>query len=297
MVAEPLGAGRHVSDIVDLENAFHPPAECVQLTAEPFSARVFAFAAKGFASVAIDAENSYQLRRYVPPGTVAIGYVERSHGVSLCGRNGFTPSDLVVGREVVIDAALFGSSLSVWIDIGMQAFTALRVPVPESGQIAVLTMSDTERERLQSAVLSVTSAGYAGDLAQAAMSALRAGRVKPGPNKRERNMYALARRVEDFMWENIAEHITIARMCMGAGCRTRNVTYCFKGLFGLGPIAYFKLRRLAAVHRRLRDPHSRLRIMDVAADFGFWHMGHFSADYRRVFGQTASKTIATARMR
>lgn len=44
-----------------------------------------------------------------------------------------------------------------------------------------------------------------------------------------------------------------------------------------------------------REATGGLRIIDVAADFGFWHMGHFGSDYRRTFGTTASQTLARAR--
>jgi AraC-like DNA-binding protein len=294
MLAEPL-RGRHISHISDLENAFGPRAECIQLAAVPFSADIFALATQTYSIVVVDGDTSYQVRRYVEPGHITVVYAERSRGFTVAARNGLTRNDLVVVREAVLDASVLGRSRSVWIDIDVQAFRDLHAPLPYSGQVLVLTIDDADCDRLHSAVPDAVTIGYAGDLLQATISALRASAIKPGPNKRERKMYALARRVEAFMWDNVTERISIARMCKGAGCRTRNVTYCFKDIFGLGPIAYFKLRRLAAVHRRLRDPHSRLRIMDVAAEFGFWHMGHFSTDYRRVFGETATETIAATR--
>lgn len=108
-------------------------------------------------------------------------------------------------------------------------------------------------------------------------------------------MDLLARRIVSCMWQNVGEPVRLSQLCRSAGCGTRSAIYYFKELFGLGPITYLKLLRLTAAHRRIRDPKCGLRIIDVAADFGFWHMGHFGSDYRRTFGTTASQTLARAR--
>ncbi|MEO1130540.1 MAG: helix-turn-helix domain-containing protein, partial [Planctomycetota bacterium] len=44
----------------------------------------------------------------------------------------------------------------------------------------------------------------------------------------------------------------------------------------------------------LRSARSDVRIADVAGAHGFWHMGQFAADYRRMFGERPSETVATA---
>jgi AraC family transcriptional regulator, ethanolamine operon transcriptional activator len=35
----------------------------------------------------------------------------------------------------------------------------------------------------------------------------------------------------------------------------------------------------------------RTRIIGVATDWGFWHMGHFARDYRAMFGESPSRTL------
>ncbi len=47
--------------------------------------------------------------------------------------------------------------------------------------------------------------------------------------------------------------------------------------------------------RRARDvlidpAGSDLRIADIANRYGFWHMGQFAADYRRMFAELPSET-------
>jgi AraC-type DNA-binding domain-containing proteins len=64
----------------------------------------------------------------------------------------------------------------------------------------------------------------------------------------------------------------------------------------MSPARYVKAVRLNAVRRELRsvrDPF--ISIYDVAARWGFWHFGHFSADYKRQFAELPSDTLRRAR--
>ena len=58
---------------------------------------------------------------------------------------------------------------------------------------------------------------------------------------------------------------------------------------------YLKRLRLNGVRRALQRAHkARTRIIDVATAWGFWHMGHFATDYRRMFGEAPSQTLLNA---
>ena len=48
-----------------------------------------------------------------------------------------------------------------------------------------------------------------------------------------------------------------------------------------------------SVHRELwHSASSTTRITDVANNWDFWHMGQFAADYRKLFGELPSETLA-----
>jgi AraC family ethanolamine operon transcriptional activator len=52
-------------------------------------------------------------------------------------------------------------------------------------------------------------------------------------------------------------------------------------------------RSLNQVRRQLQMRRSdKIKIADVANDWGFWHMGQFAKDYRRMFGELPSDTLA-----
>ncbi len=62
--------------------------------------------------------------------------------------------------------------------------------------------------------------------------------------------------------------------------------------FGVSPKAYLQALRLNGVRRVLRrsDPLNS-KVSNVANYWGFWHMGQFAADYRRLFGELPSDTL------
>ncbi len=77
-----------------------------------------------------------------------------------------------------------------------------------------------------------------------------------------------------------------------AGVSERTLQYAFQERFHTSPAAFLKARRLGEVRERLRhaDPHTA-RIGEIAAELGFWHLGQFSSDYKRHFGERPSGTL------
>ena len=82
----------------------------------------------------------------------------------------------------------------------------------------------------------------------------------------------------------------ISDLCFAAGVSERSLHHGFLQEFGITPMAYTKARRLGAVRKALRKFGSRTKVVDVANRWGFWHMGQFAADYRKMFGELPSKT-------
>jgi AraC family ethanolamine operon transcriptional activator len=101
----------------------------------------------------------------------------------------------------------------------------------------------------------------------------------------------IVRRAEEFMRANLGESIMLHHICAAARASERAVEYAFCDVYGMGAKQYLKLLRLHRVRRGLKEmPPQVQTIADIAQTFGFWHMGHFSTDYRRLFGETAQAT-------
>jgi AraC family ethanolamine operon transcriptional activator len=64
---------------------------------------------------------------------------------------------------------------------------------------------------------------------------------------------------------------------------------------GISPGKYMKHFRMAQVRRALAHaPNGNQSVTAVASDWGFWQLGQFSADYRRLFGELPSQTLNRA---
>jgi AraC family transcriptional regulator, ethanolamine operon transcriptional activator len=86
----------------------------------------------------------------------------------------------------------------------------------------------------------------------------------------------------------------LAREC-GVSVRTlHNVTIRFRGI---SLHQYLRRKRLWMVRQRLLTGDPALQVRSCALQFGFWHMGEFSAAYAALFGEVPSRTLARARGR
>jgi len=95
-----------------------------------------------------------------------------------------------------------------------------------------------------------------------------------------------------YISEYSQECPTVQMICQAAGVSKRTLDYAFLEQFGVSPKVYLQTFRLNGVYRELRrrDPSST-KIADAANNWGFWHMGQFAADYRKLFDELPSETL------
>ena len=88
------------------------------------------------------------------------------------------------------------------------------------------------------------------------------------------------------------ELITLAELCQILGISRRTLQYCFQDVFGMNAVQYLRAIRLNGVRRELRNGGpANLKVQDVAAHWGFWHLSRFARDYRSMFGELPSATL------
>jgi AraC family ethanolamine operon transcriptional activator len=89
------------------------------------------------------------------------------------------------------------------------------------------------------------------------------------------------------------ESISAVELSNYAQCSPRFLQRNFQKRFGVTPKKYIKYLRLARVRDGLLsfDTQSCDSIIELAGIQGFWHMGQFAADYRRVYGELPSETL------
>jgi len=102
------------------------------------------------------------------------------------------------------------------------------------------------------------------------------------------------RRAEDYIAAHCDQPITMQDLARHAAISTRSLYKGFRQHRGTTPMAYLKLVRLQRVREQLlraREAGSAASVTQVALDWGFSHLGHFTASYRRQFSETPSQTL------
>ena len=109
-------------------------------------------------------------------------------------------------------------------------------------------------------------------------------------NPRQLRRQELVRKVRELVFEHPEQPLSVADLCTRLHVTRRTLQNGFQETLGTSPATYLRTVRLNAVRRALREQSSTSTIADTAARWGFWHMGHFSQDYKALFGETPSRT-------
>lgn len=104
--------------------------------------------------------------------------------------------------------------------------------------------------------------------------------------------FDLVKQAEEYMRAHLEASITLISLCKALHTSERPLSYGFHEVFGVSPMAYLKTLRLQAVRTQLRlaDP-TATEITEIAHRFGFQSLGHFSRDYKTMFGELPSETL------
>jgi AraC-like DNA-binding protein len=103
------------------------------------------------------------------------------------------------------------------------------------------------------------------------------------------------KRAIDYMKANVRSPIGLADIVEASGVPGRTLLKHFESFQGVSPMQYLRRARLEKVNEALRAGERRGTISDLAMTCGFTHMGRFSAEYRRRFGETPSETLRRRR--
>lgn len=84
---------------------------------------------------------------------------------------------------------------------------------------------------------------------------------------------------------------SIRTLCVKSGSSWPTLHRAFVEKFEVGPKTYLSNLRLNRVRTDLLAASNGERVVDIANRWGFWHMGQFAKDYRRMFGELPSGTL------
>lgn len=130
----------------------------------------------------------------------------------------------------------------------------------------------------------------------ASLIAAVSGNAQPArtpPHGRGRQL--IVERAREYMRAHIDEPITVADLCTELQVSRRTLQYSFQDVLNLNPVSFLRALRLNGVRRALKHSDaSHGSIADIAARWGFWHLSHFAADYKAMFGELPSDTFRHA---
>lgn len=105
----------------------------------------------------------------------------------------------------------------------------------------------------------------------------------------------VVRRTVDYLDRFIDEPFDMTMLSAATGLTPRSIQRAFQAMFEMSPTVWFRTERLHRAHDDFL--HARGSVTDVASRWGFLHFGHFSAEYRKLFGELPRTTASTGRAR
>lgn len=100
--------------------------------------------------------------------------------------------------------------------------------------------------------------------------------------------------VEAYLDANADKPITMTELHALTGMSVRAIQAGFRAKRGCSPMEFLRERRLLMAKRRLETALLGTQVTEVAFSCGFGHLGRFSRDYRKRFGENPSETLERA---
>lgn len=110
------------------------------------------------------------------------------------------------------------------------------------------------------------------------------------PLEKKAARLSLVRRAEEYIRDNLKSELSISDLCRAMGTSARTLHLGFRERLGISPKAYNQILRLNEVHKELLLNRSGKTVTETAMDWGFLHLGRFSEQYSRLFGELPSAT-------
>jgi AraC-like DNA-binding protein len=103
------------------------------------------------------------------------------------------------------------------------------------------------------------------------------------------------KRAIDFMEANLEAAITVADIVDVSGVPGRTLFKHFRDWRGISPMRYLRNARFQRARELLGRARPESSVTELAMSLGFNHMGRFSVEYRRRFGESPSETLQRRR--
>lgn len=107
----------------------------------------------------------------------------------------------------------------------------------------------------------------------------------------EENKDKILGRALRYISDHIKEDIAVEDLADLCNVSTRTLYNLFAKHMSITPKQYIKNARLKGLHNEIQHNPKIRNVTEVALDYGFTHLGRFSSDYRRLFGELPSEAF------
>ena len=193
---------------------------------------------------------------------------------------------LTIKREVLL-AALCPDEQAQLMNVIKQARL---LPVSESAWIKLCTYLSGTFERLATTPELAESTAFLESVRMAGLEVI-ADCLLPAADAIHvpgAKSWKMITEVRELVSQPDTQALTVADLCQKLGTSRRSLQYHFEQALDISPIAFLRAERLNGVRRMLKTANS---VTEAATHWGFWHFGHFSQEYKKMFGELPSTTF------
>jgi AraC-like DNA-binding protein len=105
------------------------------------------------------------------------------------------------------------------------------------------------------------------------------------------------KRAIDFMQAQLGAPIRVADIAEASGIAGRTLFKHFQDYHGISPMRYLRNARFEKAREALIRAQPEESVTEIAMSWGFTHMGRFSVEYRKRFGESPSESLKRNRWR
>jgi AraC-like DNA-binding protein len=102
----------------------------------------------------------------------------------------------------------------------------------------------------------------------------------------------IMRRFKEWLDANNNRAAYLQEVCAALEVSAPTLRRCCEEHLGMSPMQYLGLRRLNLARQELQRKNAQTSVTATAMNYGFWHLGRFADEYRSLFGESPSATLA-----
>jgi len=98
-------------------------------------------------------------------------------------------------------------------------------------------------------------------------------------------------KVVDYIHDDIVNVTSLHQICERTNIPERTIRRLIRKKYDMSPKKYLTALRLNEVRKMLKMDKEKCTLIKISSEYNFWHMGQFSRDYKKLFGELPSETL------